>query len=127
MMFSWRSDSALVMKRLTPVMFQEPSSLGVAFARPAPTSEPASGSVSTMVHPHWRSTMSWATRLSRSTPLALFHTTPAKGAPAAYIHTGALAPSTISPSAQIRELGAGVPPRSSLIWRRQNSASIHAW
>ncbi len=70
MMFSLRSDSAEVMKRLTPVMFQEPSSLGVALERPAPTSEPASGSVSTMVQPHSRSTMIWATRLSRSLPLA---------------------------------------------------------
>ena len=69
MMFSLRSCSAEVMKRLTPSMFQEPSSFGVALARPAPTSEPASGSVSTMVQPHWRSTMSWAICLSRSLPL----------------------------------------------------------
>ena len=68
-MLSLRPPSAEVMKRLTPVTFQEPSSLGVALVRPAPTSEPASGSVSTMVQGHWRSTMIWATRLSRSLPL----------------------------------------------------------
>jgi hypothetical protein len=46
---STMSDSPLVMKRLTPVMFQVPSSFCVALVRPAPTSEPASGSVSTIV------------------------------------------------------------------------------
>ena len=56
-MFSLMSCSAEVMKRLTPSMFQEPSSFSVALARPAPTSEPASGSVSTIVQPHCRSTM----------------------------------------------------------------------
>ena len=69
-MFSCRSDSALVMKRLTPVMFQEPSSLGVATVLPAPTSEPASGSVSTMVAPQSFSTMISAMRLSRSLPFS---------------------------------------------------------
>ncbi len=112
------------MNRLTPSMFQEPSSLGVALARPAPTSEPASGSVSTIVVPHSRSTMICAMRLSRSLPARC--TTPANGGPAAYIHTGAFAPSTISPSAQTRLEGAGVPPRSSVIWSRQYSASIQA-
>ena len=52
MMFSLMSWVALVMKRLTPVMFHEPSSLATALARPAPTSEPASGSVRTIVQPH---------------------------------------------------------------------------
>ena len=37
------------MKRFTPSMCQEPSSCLTALVRPAPTSEPASGSVSTMV------------------------------------------------------------------------------
>ena len=36
MMLSHRSHSAEVMKRLTPSMFQVPSSLGVALVRPAP-------------------------------------------------------------------------------------------
>ena len=124
-MFSLMSCSAEVMKRLTPSMFQEPSSLSVALVRPAPTSEPASGSVSTMVAPHCFSTISWAMRLSRSLPLRC--TTPAKAGPAAYIQIGALAPSTISPIAQTRLEGAGVPPRSSLICRRQYSESIQAW
>ena len=72
MMLSCRSDSPDVMKRLTPSMFQVPSSLRVAVARPAPTSEPASGSVSTMVAPQCFSTMSSAMRSSRFTPLALW-------------------------------------------------------
>ena len=57
MMFSLMSCSPEVMNRLTPSMCQEPSSCGMALVRPAPTSEPASGSVSTMVAPHWRSIM----------------------------------------------------------------------
>ena len=69
--------------------------------------------------------MCWATALSRSLPLRW--TTLAKAGPAAYIHTGALAPSTISPIAQISDDGAGVPPISSKTWRRQNSESIQAW
>ena len=124
MMFSLMSCSAEVMNRFTPVMFHEPSSLSVAFERPAPTSEPASGSVSTIVAPHWRSTMISAMRLSRSLPLRC--TTPANGAPAAYIQIGALAPRIISAIAQFRLEGAGVPPSSSLICRRQYSASIQA-
>ena len=68
-MFSLMSCSAEVMKRLTPSMFQEPSSFSVALARPAPTSDPASGSVRTIVQPHWRSTMICAICLSRSLPL----------------------------------------------------------
>ena len=49
-----------VMKRLTPSMCQEPSGCGMARVRPAPTSEPASGSVSTIVEPHCLSTKSLA-------------------------------------------------------------------
>ncbi len=49
------SESAEVMNRLTPSMCQEPSSCLTALVRPAPTSEPASGSVSTMVAPQPRS------------------------------------------------------------------------
>ena len=55
-MFSNRSpESPEVMKRFTPSMCQEPSSCLTALVRPAPTSEPASGSVSTMVEPQPRS------------------------------------------------------------------------
>ena len=59
-MFSGQSHSALVMKRLTPSMCQVPSGCWCAVARPAPTSEPASGSVSTMVAPQCRSMMTLA-------------------------------------------------------------------
>ena len=124
-MFSVRSLSAEVMKRLTPSMFQVPSSFWVALVRPAPTSEPASGSVSTIVVFHWRSTMCWAIRLSRSLPLRC--TTPANAGPAPYIQIGALAPRTSSPMAQLRLDGAGVPPSSAIVPRRQYSASIQAW
>ncbi|SIL45780.1 Uncharacterised protein [Mycobacteroides abscessus subsp. abscessus] len=56
MMFSnMSSESAEVMKRFTPSMCHEPSSCLTALVRPAPTSEPASGSVSTMVAPQPRS------------------------------------------------------------------------
>ena len=121
-MFSVRSLSAEVMKRLTPSMFQEPSSFGVALARPAPTSEPASGSVRTIVVFQRRSTMCWAIFWSRSLPLRC--TMPANAGPAAYIQMGAFEPSTSSPIAQFRLEGAGVPPRSARVPRRQYSASI---
>ncbi len=124
-MFSLIWCSAEVMKRLTPSMFHEPSSLAVALVRPAPTSEPASGSVSTMVAPHWRSTMISAMRLSRSLPFLC--TIEAKLGPAAYIQTAGLEPSTSSPRAQIRLEGAGWPPISVGIDRRQNSESIQDW
>lgn len=55
-MFSNRSsESPEVMNRLTPSMCQEPSACSTALVRPAPTSEPASGSVSTIVEPQPRS------------------------------------------------------------------------
>ena len=113
------------MKRLTPSMFQVPSSLAVALVRPAPTSEPASGSVSTIVVPHSRSTMSWAIALVALVAVAVDDAGERRAA--AYIQIGALAPSTISAIAQISVEGAGVPPSSSLICRRQYSASIQAW
>ena len=124
MMLSERSPSAEVMKRLTPSMFQVPSSFGVALVRPAPTSEPASGSVSTIVVSQPLSTMCWAIFLSRSLPLRWM--TPANIGPAPYIQTAGLAPSTISPTAQENDEGAGVPPSSLRVARRQYSASIQA-
>ena len=48
-MLSHMSDSADVMNRLTPVMCHVPSGCWTALVRPAPTSEPASGSVRTIV------------------------------------------------------------------------------
>jgi hypothetical protein len=76
------------------------------------------------VAPHSRSTMICAIRRSRSLPTR--YTTLAKLGPQPYIQTGALDPSTSSAIAQLREAGAGVPPRSSWICRRQYSASIQA-
>src|SRR4051812_19917509 len=104
-MLSHRSLSPEVMKRLTPVMFQVPSSLGVALVRPAPTSEPASGSVSTIVVFQSLSTISRAILLSRSLPLRC--TTPANIGAAPYIQTAGFAPSTSSPIAQQTLDGAG--------------------
>ena len=57
------------MKRLTPSMCQVPSACWTALVRPAPTSEPASGSVSTMVAPQPRSTVSLAHFFCSSVPL----------------------------------------------------------
>ena len=124
MMFSAMSCSAEVMKRLTPSMFHEPSSLGNALVRPAPTSEPASGSVSTIVAPQLRSTMCCAIVLSRSMPFS--KTMRANAGPQAYIQIGGLAPSTNSALPQISDAGATCPPSSSGICRRHHSASIQA-
>ena len=67
-MFSDMSCSAEVMKRFTPSMCQVPSACWTALVRPAPTSEPASGSVSTIVAPHLPSTIRWATLRCSSVP-----------------------------------------------------------
>src|SRR4051812_26789640 len=124
MTLSLRSLSPEVMKRLTPEMFQEPSSFGVANVLPAPTSEPASGSVSTMVAPHSRSTMSSAIRRSRSVPCS--NTTLEKNGPQPYIQIGALAPRMNSAVDHTSECGAAVPPISAGAWRLQKPASIQA-
>ncbi len=68
--------------------------------------------------------MIWAIRRSRSLPARWI--TAAKLGPQPYIQTGALAPSTSSPMAQVSDDGPGVPPSSSGIDRRQYSAPIHA-
>ena len=68
MMFSAMSCSPEVMKRFTPSMCHEPSSWRNAFVVPAPTSDPASGSVRTMVAPHSRSIMIWAHFFCSSLP-----------------------------------------------------------
>ena len=62
------SESPEVMKRLTPSMCHEPSSCLTALVRPAPTSEPASGSVSTIVAPQPRSAASTAHFFCSSVP-----------------------------------------------------------
>jgi hypothetical protein len=125
MMLSVRSCSPEVMKRLTPSMCHEPSACGMARARPAPTSEPASGSVSTIVEAHRRSTKILAHFLCRSLPSTC--STCAKEGPEAYIQTGALAPSTSSASDHHRVRGALVPPSSAGRSIRQNSESMNAW
>ncbi len=68
-MFSVMSCSPEVMNRLTPSRCHEPSGCSIAFVRPAPTSEPASGSVSTIVAPQPRSIISWASFFWVSLPL----------------------------------------------------------
>ena len=68
MTLSVMSDSPEVMNRLTPVTFQVPSAFSVALVRPAPTSEPASGSVSTIVQCQPFSTIQWASFFCSSLP-----------------------------------------------------------
>src|SRR3954463_6411740 len=122
MMLSLMSCSPEVMKRFTPSMCHEPSACGMALARPAPTSEPASGSVSTMVEPHCFSTKSLAHCFCSSVPW--LRTTEAKDGPDEYIQTGALAPRMFSASAHHSARGASVPPSSEGRSRRQNSEAI---
>ncbi|GAA3300285.1 hypothetical protein GCM10020295_40620 [Streptomyces cinereospinus] len=124
-MFSDMSCSPEVMNRFTPSMCQEPSSCSTALVRPAPTSEPASGSVRTMVEPHCRSTASCAIRFWTSLPSS--YRIPAKAGPEEYIHTAGLAPRTSSAYDQIRDGGAVVPPMASGRPRRQYSESMKAW
>src|SRR5215475_6801296 len=92
MMLSAMSCSALVMNRFTPSMCHEPSGCGIAFVRPAPTSEPASGSVSTMVEPQRFATNSRAHCFCSSVPSR--HNVVANDGPDAYIHIGAFELST---------------------------------
>lgn len=93
-MFSDMSCSPEVMKRFTPSMCQEPSSCCTAFVRPAPTSEPASGSVSTIVEPHCFSTAISAIFFWSSLPSS--KRMPAKAGPEEYIHTAGFEPSSSS-------------------------------
>src|SRR4051794_17124964 len=125
MMFSLRSCSPLVMKRLTPSMCQVPSACGMARVRPAPTSEPASGSVSTIVEPHCFSMNISAHFFCCSLPSR--KSTCANDGPDAYIQIGAFEPSTSSASDHQKVRGALVPPSSVGRSRRQNSESMNAW
>ncbi len=124
-MFSAMSCSALVMKRLTPSMCQVPSGWAIALVRPAPTSEPASGSVSAMVAVHLRSIASAANRLCSGVPRR--HSACAIEAPLAYIQTAGLAPRISSATAQCSDRGASVPPSSAGSSSRNHSASTNAW
>ena len=114
------------MKRLTPSMFQVPSSFWVALVRPAPTSEPASGSVSTIVVPQSLSTIELGDLVVALVAVALDDAGEHRRRSRTSRSAG-LAPSTISAIAQQKLDGAGVPPSSSMMVRRQYSASIQAW
>ncbi|CAM5641612.1 hypothetical protein SANTM175S_01005 [Streptomyces antimycoticus] len=122
MMLSERSCSPEVMNRFTPSMCQLPSSCWTALVRPAPTSEPASGSVSTMVEPHCLSTISWAILSCSSVPSS--YSTPAKAGPEAYIQIGVLEPRMVSAEPHSSERGQTVPPSSSGTPSRHHSASM---
>ena len=123
-MFSVRSCSAPVMNRLTPSMCQVPSGCCIALARPAPTSEPASGSVSTIVAPHPRSTASLANRCCSGVPRS--SRIWANVGPLQYIHRAGWAPRMKLAIPHWSERGAGVPPSSGDTERRHHSASISA-
>ena len=123
-MFSDRSCSALVMNRLTPSMCQVPSGCSTALVRPDPTSEPASGSVSTMVPPHSRSMASSAKRFCSSVPR--YHSARAIEWPLANIQIAGLEPRTSSAMAQLSDRGAWVPPSSAGRDSRYHSASMKA-
>ncbi len=110
------------MKRLTPSMCQEPSGCGMARVRPAPTSEPASGSVSTIVEPHCFSTKSLAHSFCSGVPST--YSVWANDGPEAYIQIGALEPSTPSANDHHSVRGALVPPSSLGRSRRQNSDAM---
>ncbi len=97
MMLSVRSWSPDVMNRFTPSRCQEPSSWRMAFVRPAPTSEPASGSVSTIVAPQPRSMQILAHRCCSSVPL--LNTTEEKLGPAMYMYAAGLEPRISSEAA----------------------------
>ena len=78
--------------------------------RPAPTSEPASGSVSTMVAPQKFFAQTPAHFFCSSVPRC--QNTCEKPGPDEYMCTPGLAPRIISDIAQRRDEGVGVPPYS---------------
>ena len=96
----------------------------MALVRPAPTSEPASGSVSTMVEPQPRSAAMTAHFFCCSVPR--WYMMLANPAPPAYIHTAGLAPRMCSWIAHISALGIGVPPSASSIPTLSQPASCTA-
>ena len=122
-MFSARSCSALVMNRLTPSMCQVPSGCSIALVRPAPTSEPASGSVSTMVPPHSRWMARSANCFCSGVPTS--HSTRAMVWPLEYIQTAGLEPRISSAMAQCSDRGESVPPISAGSDSRYHSASMN--
>ncbi len=125
MMFSVMSWSPEVMNRFTPSMCQEPSGCGVALVRPAPTSEPASGSVRTIVAPQPRSIISLAQCFCSSVPF--WSTTAAKFGPAMYMKTAGFEPRISSAAAQVTDAGMPKPPSSAGRPMRYHSPSHSAW
>ena len=123
-MLSDRSCSAEVMKRLTPSTCQDPSGCSTARARPAPTSEPASGSVSTMVEAHRFATIQRAHFCWSGVPSR--YSRWAHDMPDAYMCTAGFAPRIISSAAQRSEAGTTVPSSSSGSCIRHHSASMYA-
>lgn len=94
-MFSGQSKSPLVMNRLVPVIVQVPSPLSVALVRAAPTSEPASGSVRTIVAPHLRWIIG-TTKRARCAGVAISSRIAAKNGPEVKKNAAGLAPTNIS-------------------------------
>ena len=92
-------------------MCHEPSSCLIAFVRPAPTSEPASGSVSTIVAPQCFAAQVAAHRFCSSVPSA--HRVWANAGPEENMCTPGFDPSTISATDQRIDGGVRVPPNSS--------------
>ena len=123
-MLSVMSCSPDVMNRFTPSMRQVPSPLSKALARPAPTSEPASGSVSTIVAPQRFSIISCAQRFWSSLPR--WSRMAANPGPDMNMKAAGLLPSIISLAAQRSDGGAPVPPRCSGRSSRHHSESISA-
>ncbi len=123
-MFSAMSCSAVVMNRLTPSMCHVPSGCGTALVRPAPTSEPASASVSTIVAPHSRSTANRANCCCSGVPS--FHRMVANVGPLLNIQAAGFAPRTKLATAQLTDLGTTVPPSSGGTDRRHHCASASA-
>ena len=121
-MLSAMSCSAEVMKRLTPSMCQVPSACWMALVRPAPTSEPASGSVSTIVAPQRPSTIRCGDLALLLGAEAVDHVREA--GPEAYMCTAGLEPRISSATAHRRLGGTTVPPSSSGRSIRHHSASM---
>ena len=117
------SCSAVVMNRLTPSMCQVPSGCWIALVRPAPTSEPASGSVSTIVAPH-RPLDHPLGDLALLLGAEAVDDVRERSSPEAYMCTAGLEPSTSSATAHRRLGGTTVPPSSSGRSIRHHSASM---
>ena len=113
------------MNRFTPPMCHVPSGWATAFARPAPTSEPASGSVSTMVADQPRSKPFAAQRTCCSLPSTASEC--AIAGPRAHQNAAdGFALNSNSLIAHVSGAGAATPPTSSARPMRHHSASLTA-